>query len=553
MKLVLAIWINSEAIPGENREKSLGLFLITSINNQGKELIMKSGHSISKSESVRILFGILAIVFLFCAGPAAAAPEAGTVTIVLEAEPDNLDPGNSALSHTGKVILKNVVEPLTEFNPDTGEITPRLATSWKQIDDYTWQFSLRKGVKFHDGEDFNAEAVLFNIKRIYEPRLSIRIRDKYFAYLKMEGKALDSHTVEIKTDKLEALLPTLMGTLTICSPNTPMDKSTRNPVGTGPYRFVKWEPGKDIVLERFAGYWGEQPQVKKAIYVFRSESALRASMVLIGEADLASNIAVQDANNPDMDYSYFNSETLHLILGAWEPPLNDIRVRKALNYAVDRNAIRGSILSKDVVPATQLVVPGIFGYNPDLKVWPYDPQKAKQSLDDARKDGVPVDREILMVGRTGMYPNNAELMEAVMAMYKAVGLNVKLLMAETGIHITYRDKPRPAAKGPIIIENQHDNDKGDAVFTVFGMYSCGSKRNSICDAKLDELMKQGQVASGEKRRDLFRAVFKRIYEVLIPDVILFHQVGYTRVGKRINFKPSLASNSEMQLAQITFK
>jgi len=84
--------------------------------------------------------------------------------------------------------------------------------------------------------------------------------------------------------------------------------------------------------------------------------------------------------------------------------LNDRRVRLALNYAVDRNAIRGSILSKDVVPATQMVVPSTFGYNPDLKVWPYDPKKARQLLDEARKDGVPVDKEILLVDRIGLYP-----------------------------------------------------------------------------------------------------------------------------------------------------
>ena len=95
-----------------------------------------------------------------------------------------------------------------------------------------------------------------------------------------------------------------------------------------------------------AGVWGSQPQVKKAIYIWRGESAVRPSMVLIGEADLTPHIAKQDATRPDMDYGYLNSETSHLIIGAEEPPLNDRRVRMALNYAVDRNAIRGSILGR---------------------------------------------------------------------------------------------------------------------------------------------------------------------------------------------------------------
>ena len=90
----------------------------------------------------------------------------------------------------------------------------------------------------------------------------------------------------------------------------------------------------------------------------------------------------QNFRNPDMDFSYFNSETSRLRIDAAIPPLDDIRVRKALNYAIDRDAIRGSILSKDVMPATQLVVPSINGHNPNLKVWPYDPEKAKKLLDD---------------------------------------------------------------------------------------------------------------------------------------------------------------------------
>ncbi len=512
---------------------------------------MKVGHLICETPAVRILLVVVAILFTLFIGPAySASSEPGTVTIVLDVEPGSLDPANTPISDVGRVLLKNVLEPLTEINPADSSITPRLATSWKQIDTKTWHFFLRKGVRFHDGADFNAEAVIFNIKRLYDKRIDSRTRVKFFSGVKVEGKVLDSYTLEIKTDKPEPLLPTLMGTLTLCSPNTPLDKMTRNPIGTGPYKFVKWDAGTQIILERFDGYWGNQPQVKKAVYVWRTESSVRAAMVEIGEADLAPNIAAQNANRPDMDYSYFNSETTALIIGV-EPPLNDRRVRLALNYAVDRDAIRGSILSKDVVPATQLVVPNIFGYNPDLKVWPYDPQQAKKLLDEARKDGVPVNKEILMVGQIGQYPGSGELMEAVMAMYKAVGLNVKLKILERGVYVSYRDKPFP--KEPYIVSNQHDNNNGDAAFTVFNAYHCNASRSVTCDKQLDDLIEKAQVATGEERRKLWQAAFKRIHEEIIPNVMLFHLVGYTRVGKRINFKPSLATNSEIQLAQMTFK
>jgi peptide/nickel transport system substrate-binding protein len=511
---------------------------------------MKVCQRMNESRFAAVLLMVMALLFTLLGGSAYSASEPGTVTIVLAGEPRNLDPGTTPAGIEGQVLLKNVLETLTEVNPDDSSVTPRLATSWKQLDQKTWHFVLRKGAKFHDGENFNAEAAVFNIKRLYDKRIVSNIREKYFSGFTMEGKALDSQTLEIKTDKFQPLLPTLMGTLGMCSPNTPLDKLTRNPIGTGPYKFVKWDTGIQIILDRFEGYWGKQPQVKKAIYVWRAESSVRAAMVEIGEADLAPGIAAQDANRPKLDRSYLNSETTFLTISR-EPPLNDKRVRTALNYAVDRNSIRGSILSKDVLPATQLIGPSIFGYNPDLKVWPYDPAKAKQLLDEARKSGVPVDKEILLVSRIHNFPGASEVLEALMTMYKAVGLNIKILIAETAVQRPYDVKPFPP--GPYMLQVSHDNNKGDAAFTVFNRYHCDGVQSQICDKKLDDLIEKAQVATGEARRNLWRTVFKYAHEDLVPFVMMYHLVGYARVGERINFKPNLVSNCEIQVAQITFK
>jgi peptide/nickel transport system substrate-binding protein len=502
----------------------------------------------------KVLLAVMAILFALCAGTANAASEPGTITIVISQEPVSMDPFETSRADVGQVLMNNVVEPLTELNVADSSIVPRLATAWKQTDANTWQFALRRGVKFHDGEDFNAAAAVFNIKRLYDKKMVSSIRTRFFGTIAMEGKALDTYTLEVKLDRPEPLLPTLMATLDICSPNTPVGKATRNPIGTGPYRFVKWDAGTQIVVERFDGYWGKQPQVKKAVYEWRGESNVRAAMVAIGEADLAPDIARQDANRPDLDSSYLNSETLFLRIGGeWEPPLNDRRVRMALNYAVDRDAIRGSILSKDIVPATQMIVPSIFGYNPDLKLWPYDPKKAKQLIDEARKDGVPVDKELLLVGKAGSFPGGDELMEALMSMYKAVGLNAKVKIFEPGVNKAYANKPYPKNAGPYILQKLHDNNKGDAAFTAFYVYHCKGTTSSMCDKPVDDLIEKAQGASGEERRNLWKAAFKRIHEEIIPIVPLFHMVGYARIGKRITFKPSIVTVNEIQLAQIAFK
>jgi peptide/nickel transport system substrate-binding protein len=185
----------------------------------------------------------------------------------------------------------------------------------------------------------------------------------------------------------------MMGTMTVTAPSTVADKLTREPVGTGPYRFTSWRPGQDVVLTRFDGYWGEKPEAAKATYIWRSESAVRAAMVATGEADIAPSISATDATDPGMDFSYFDSETTNFRIDLACRRSNDVRVRQALNLAIDREAIRGSILSKDVVPATQFVVPSINGYNPNLKPWPFDPEQARKLLAQAKADGVPVDKE----------------------------------------------------------------------------------------------------------------------------------------------------------------
>jgi peptide/nickel transport system substrate-binding protein len=499
------------------------------------------------------IFVLFLVIFLSVyAGSVGADSHGKTVKVVLSEEPDNVESCNSCRSAVGRVVLKNIVEPLTEINPNDGSLVPRLATSWKQIDPTTWQMTLRKGVKFHDGADFNAEAVKYSINRLMDKSVECEVRFKFLEHLTMTPTVVDSHTVNIKTSVPEPIFPTLMGTVTITSPNTPMGKWSRHPVGTGPYKFVKWDAGKEIVLERFDGYWGEKPQVEKAVYVWRSESAVRAAMVKTGEADIAPNLAVQDANDPKMDTSYFNSETSRLRIDTTTPPTSDRRVRQALNYAIDRDAIRGSVLSKDVVAATQLVTPAINGYNPELKVWPYDPEKAKKLIAEARKDGVPVDKELLMVGRVGIYPNATEVMEVALSMYQEIGLNVKLKMFEVGVWNNYFTKPFP--KEPAAIQQgQHDNNNGDPIFTVFNKYACEGGQSNTCNKDLDALVAKAQIATGAERTKLWQQVFKMVNDDIISDVPLFHMVGYTRVGKRINFQPSIATNSELQIAQITFK
>ncbi len=480
------------------------------------------------------------------------AAEGGNITIVLSEEPDIVDPCEASRSNVGRVVKQNINETLTEINPKDGSITPRLATEWEQTDPLTWRFKLREGVKFHDGEPFNAEAVKFSIERTLDDRIDCEIRIKFFGGTEVTPEVVDDYTIDIKTTEPAPIMPTMMGTMTIVSPNTVVGERTREPVGTGPYTFDQWNVGENIVLKRFPDYWGEQPDVETATYVFRTKSAVRAAMVETGEADIAPNIAVQDATSPEMDFSYPNSETSRLRIDVQKPPLDDIRVRKALNLAVDRDAMRGTIFSKDVIPATQLIVPSISGHNDDLKVWPYDPEEAKRLLDEARADGAPVDNEIVIIGRTNIYPNATEAAEAIMAMYQAVGLNVSLRMLEVAEWVDWLTKPFADDRPVNVQQSQHDNNNGDPVFTVFNKYHSDGGQSVYSYPELDKMIEAAEVATGEDRKAKWQAVFAKIDE-LVLDVPMFHMVGYSRVGPDVDFTPDISSNSELQLSQIKIK
>lgn len=475
------------------------------------------------------------------------------VTIVLETQPDQLDPCQSSKSQVGKVIKQNVVETLTEISPENGKITPRLATEWKQVDDLTWRFKLRQGVKFHDGTPFNAAAVKYSVERTLDKAIDCEIRVKYFGGIDITATPINDYEIEFKTKTPQPILPTLMGTVVAMSTATPMGKITREPIGTGPYKLAQWVPGQQIVLERTNDYWGSKPKVTKATYIWRSESAVRAAMVASGEADISPNVAVQDATDPSMDFSFLNSETSRLRIDAAIPPLNDVRVRLALNYATDREGMKGTIFSKQVIASTQHVVPGINGHNPDLKPYPYDPAKAKALLKEAKAAGTPIDREIVLVGRYNLYPNSEESVQALQAMYEAVGLKVKLRMTEAAEWYKLLFKPFADNRQPTLFQEQHDNNNGDAVFTIYVKYHSQGGQSTINDPELDKLIDEAGKSTGEKRTKLYQEAFKRIHEVDVPDVSLFHMVGFTRVNKRLDFRPSIATNSELQLSLIGFK
>jgi peptide/nickel transport system substrate-binding protein len=475
------------------------------------------------------------------------------VTVVLTEVLEVVDPCMAARSDVGRVVLQNVSETLTEFDPGNSKLLPRLATEWEQVNDTTWRFKLRPGVKFHDGSALDPADVEFSLKRNKTAALGCEVGAKYFGATEFTTKAVDDTTVEVTSNPGSPILPLLLSILPIQPSEDPADKFTTTPNGTGPYKFAAWDVGQSATLVRNDAYWGDKPEVEEATYLFRTDAAVAAAMVLAGEADIAPNIAVQDATNPETDLSYPNSETSTLRIDATLPPMNDRRVREALNLAIDRNAMVGTVFAPGVIPATQQVPPTTIGFNKDLKPWPYDLEKAKKLLAEAKADGVPVENEIQMVGRINIYPNATEVMEGIQAMLLEAGFNATLQMFEVGEWNRYFVKPYPEPRTPNLVQAQHDNAKGDPVFTAFVKHHTDGAHSAMSDPGADKLIAEATAASGDERKVLWEKLFAHVNDEYIADIPLFYMVGFSRVGPRLDFKPTIATNSELQLAQIRFK
>lgn len=454
------------------------------------------------------------------------------ITVVISEEPVDLDPGNTDYRDISQITKLNVLEPLIFQDIRDASLNPRLATDWERVDDTTWRFILREGVTFHDGTPFNADAVVHSVERIFSEDISSIVRAQFFGDNRLTATAVDDMTVDLSVETPDPILLTRIAQVMMTSPETPMDQLVREPIGTGPYRFAEWDAGVEIVLERNDDYWGEAPQIEQVTFVWRSEPTVAAQMVEVGEADITMSIP-EDLATTEMDVAYPNFVTLYLIPSAWEAPIDDVRVRRAINYAIDREALVGTLLPEEERLAVALFPPQTAGYPDDLEPYPHDPERARELLAEAAADGVDVDAEIQMIGINGHFPRSDEVIEAISAMLNDAGFNTRVRIVETALYRQYRDKPR-LDEGPVILQANHDNTTGDAAATV-GRHLCTSNRNPVCDEKLDEMIKEAGSLEGEARAEAFAEVARYMHEEVLADILITHRVGFARMAPRLEF------------------
>lgn len=474
-----------------------------------------------------------------------------TLRIVLPQEPPTLEPCESSLTSTGVVVRSNITEPLIERDPGTGDLQPLLATQWRQTSPNQWTFTTRPGVTFSDGTPFTAADAAFSIDRAVNSDLQCNVDGYVFGDDKLDVSAPDEHTVVVGTPKPDPILPLRISFVEIVPRTTSMAAKVREPIGTGPYAIEKWDYGQKLVLHRNETYWGTKPDFARAEYQWRSEGSVRAAMVVNDEADIGTSVGPEDGAE-ELGVPFPNNETTALRITATEVPLNDIRIRHAINYSVNRTGIVKALFRGLGEPASQLIPEGVVGYNKDLPLWPYDPDKAKHLVDEARADGVPVDRQIRLIGRNSQFPKVTETVEVIQNELAKIGLNVKIEMMDTAAQLQYQLQPFPANAGPFIALIMHGNQAGDAAFSVDQYMRSDGAQSAYGTPAFDAKIEQAGELTGQQRQDAYAKVFADEPSEIGQFAYIAHMTGVLAKSPRVDYQPNSATGDEMRLSQMTF-
>ncbi len=476
--------------------------------------------------------------------PAAPAEAAAEIAIAIGGDPTTLDP-QAADDGNERAVNDNIYETLLTRDNDMN-IVPLLAESYEQVDDTTWRFQLREGISFTNGEPMNAEAVKFSIERVIDPEFN---SEQLSFFETISGaEAVDDTTVEITTAGPDPILPARMYWLKIVPPEyAAADDVTfsENPVGTGPYKFVSWSRGLEVVLEANEDYWGGAPAIKRVVVRPIPEESTRLAALQAGEVDLVRDLLPEQIDLAPVVKAVPGLEFPIVRLNNKEGPLTDVRIRQAINYAVDKEAIAEALYSGYAVVAEgQVLTPGHFGYNPDVKAYPYDPDKARELLAKAGYDGT----EIQFDGEAGRWLKDRELIEAVAAQLSDVDLNVNVQIHEWS---NYLDLLFAEENQPDMIFVAHDNTLFDADRTFSGYYSCLGRVSSYCNDEVTELIESGRTETDvEKRLQMYHDVV----ELSREDGAFLFLVNFENIyglSDRLQWQPRL--DGRILFAQMSVK
>jgi peptide/nickel transport system substrate-binding protein len=402
----------------------------------------------------------------------APAPEIGSTSqaVVLTASAvTTLDPYYMVSIHPEDSIAAHLWDTLVWLNDDL-ELEPRLAKSWSLVNDLTWQIELRQGVTFHNGEPFNAQAVKLSLERT---KLLGNSLETFASDVTLQNvEIVDDYTVRIHTAEPAVSMIYELSTVEMLPPiyyaQPGLEELARNPVGSGPYQLVSWEPDGSVILEADADYWQGAATIHTLVFQAEPDLEKRLSKLVGGDVGLITDLLPDRAEAANTGHTRLMAieSTRRLFVGLRfedSTPLMDKGVRQALNYAVDVQALITKFNAGYGQRYGSWVNPP--HANPDLSPWPYDPQKARDLLAQA---GYPDGLTITMDTPVGRYYRDQEIAEAIAAQLAEVGITVTVQPWEWPEYVRERLVPKETAPLFLLSVTSRGNGLEDTQNLAYG-------------------------------------------------------------------------------------
>jgi peptide/nickel transport system substrate-binding protein len=522
--------------------------------------------------------------------PSGVTSAQDTMTLVVGEEPVQLNPFQPIGSSLNSVITRdNVVDALAWQSGDDQRIVPTGATTgWEQLAPDKWRFTLRQGVKFHNGEEWNTEAALPSLEHL---GVGANNNSSYPYTGGFTAEAVDEYTLDINCEQACPIFPNTAFFVTFQAPNYlrdhPTDEErTRQVVGFGPYKLVDWQAGVDITEEAYEDYVPggnhfefQKPFIKNLRWVWRGETTVMTAMVQTEEADIAWDVSVDAAKAlpPEMIKAGSSAESFAFTVNTlWHPELKKKQVRQAIVHAINCQEMVDVLYSGLTTSRGNIIWPGVIGASErNTAPYEYNPEKARQLLAEANYDPNNV---IAIMGRGTRIPKQIEVYEAIHAYLEEVGMNVEIQVVEAGVRTartacgigkavnevleaagkdpnvvkpTKEDFQAAIAKGGAncpygdLIENEPSNETLDFGRQASFYLSCVFPRSLVCDPSpggLEDQIAVALVASGEERQQKMEALADRVHDdvLFIPtfDLPVIYAVDpklnwSTRFGGRV--------------------
>ena len=487
--------------------------------------------------------------FLVLLAPTVWAAPAGKVVVAQGVDPSTLDPHDHEEQPAFNVLL-NIYDTLLVRDKDL-KIAPWLATSYKILNPTTWEFKLRQGVKFTNGEEFDAEAAKFSLERVANPANNLRLT----ALRPIDRvEVIDKYTIHIITKKPYPVLDThlcIRGAMVPPKYFKEHDKAflARNPVGTGAYKFVTWVKDDRIEFEANEQWWHGAPKIKTLIFRPIPEETTRMSALQTGEVDIATNVPphmVKELKaNPKVTISsapsvrtifmpIYNVQC-EMVQGSWDctkpiqSPVANPKVRQAINYAVDVDSIIKNVLEGQGIRIATPLTSKHFGYDPKIKPFPFDPAKAKKLLAEA---GYPNGIDIALYGPNGRYPKDKEVVEAVAGQLTKAGIRTQVKIFEW---TTYMNNIAYRHGGAPIWLIGWGNTTWDADNTLTNMFQTGEPLANYWNPEFNALLDDARTITDQKKR---QAMYSKIDKIFIDDapvISLYQQIDNYGVSRKLDW------------------